>query len=443
MPERVDMGDIKADKSDIIGRARKEGGQLFREWFNRLDGAEKRGEPVAYVFVMGSVAEILRALDFHLVFPEINSLQTAVKKVSLDYLNKAEDYGYSPDVCSYVKADVGVALSDMQHPMATIPRPSLAVATNLCTTYIKWAEFWERFHGCPVFTLDFPGMRGIGWSPRPGDEAFKNDVVYMKGQLEELIELAERVSGKKFRLERLAEVLHNVNRLAAAWKEVLELNKARPAPFNAMTDGLNYMGILSSYRGTETAVTYMERVIEELHEKIRKRIGILDNEKFRLMFVGTSCYMAFSKFVKLFEDWGGVFVNAEYLAYAGGGLDQGIKYDLSRPLESLAEQLVLTGYQSMSNMFFSHDQIADTAEGWGADAVIYHTVKSCRTVSTSLADSREYVLRKRGIPSLLIESDLVDPRCWSEAQMKNRIDAFFESLQNQKILAEAGKAASS
>jgi len=35
------------------------------------------------------------------------------------------------------------------------------------------------------------------------------------------------------------------------------------------------------------------------------------------------------------------------------------------------------------------------------------------------------------MPSLYIESDLIDPRYWSDAQIKNRVDAFFESLQQR------------
>ena len=61
------MGD-----TTLVGRAAIEGGKLMRDWFTRLDGAAERGEQAAYVFVMGSFAEVLRAFDFHLVFPEIN-----------------------------------------------------------------------------------------------------------------------------------------------------------------------------------------------------------------------------------------------------------------------------------------------------------------------------------------------------------------------------------
>jgi hypothetical protein len=44
----------------------------------------------------------------------------------------------------------------------------------------------------------------------------------------------------------------------------------------------------------------------------------------------------------------------------------------------------------------------------------------------------------------LIESDIEDPRYFSEAQLRNRIDAFFESLEHKKIVraeAAAGGAA--
>ena len=120
----------------LVGRGAKEGARLFREWFQRLTEAPERGEQAAYVFVMGSLAEVLRVFDFHTVFPEINSLQTAVRRVAHEYLNAAEDYGYSPDICSYVKADLAMQLRGGDHPMGRIPKPSIAVYTNACNTYI-------------------------------------------------------------------------------------------------------------------------------------------------------------------------------------------------------------------------------------------------------------------------------------------------------------------
>ncbi len=43
-------------------------------------------------------------------------------------------------------------------------------------------------------------------------------------------------------------------------------------------------------------------------------------------------------------------------------------------------------------------------------------------------------MRHNDIPGLFIQSDLVDGRLWSDAQMKNRVDAFFEALASRKAL---------
>ncbi|NIP58260.1 MAG: 2-hydroxyacyl-CoA dehydratase [Gemmatimonadetes bacterium] len=66
------------------------------------------------------------------------------------------------------------------------------------------------------------------------------------------------------------------------------------------------------------------------------------------------------------------------------------------------------------------------------DGVVYHPVKSCRTVSTGLADSRKRLLEESDVLALYIESDMMDQRVVSEAQLKNRIDAFFEGLDSRK-----------
>jgi benzoyl-CoA reductase subunit B len=68
---------------------------------------------------------------------------------------------------------------------------------------------------------------------------------------------------------------------------------------------------------------------------------------------------------------------------------------------------------------------------------VYHPIKSCRTVSTGLADSRRALMARTNVPSLFIESDMMDKRVVSEAQLKNRIDAFFEGLATRKQAALA------
>ena len=57
--------------SSIIGRGNKDGNRLFREWYQELTTAPERHEHSAYVFVMGSLAELKEHAKIMTKFPEM------------------------------------------------------------------------------------------------------------------------------------------------------------------------------------------------------------------------------------------------------------------------------------------------------------------------------------------------------------------------------------
>ncbi len=419
----------------IVGRGNTDGARLFREWFTGLTAAAEAGRGGAYVFVMGSLVELLRTFDFPIVFPEINSLQTAVRRVAHEYLNEAEDQGYSTDICGYVKADVATQLRGGALPMGRIPKPAIAVYTNACNTYIKWAEIWERMYKIPTITLDVPGSRAAGAQTWPGNPDFENDRTYVLAQLRELIPVLERVSGVAFDIDRLREAMGHANTMNRMWRRVLELNGSRPSVFNALSDGTIYLGVANGFRGSPEGAAYFTDLVEELEYKSAHGIGTLTDERYRLLFIGVPCYPIFRRFTEMFTELGGTFVGSTYLRFASGGANRGFEYDLDHPLESLAEGLLIGTRDAMDNMFFQTEILIDMLDEMDADGLVYHPIKSCRTVSTGLADSRRALLAARDVPSLFIESDMMDRRVVSEAQLKNRIDAFFEGLASRRAQA--------
>jgi benzoyl-CoA reductase subunit B len=422
----------------IVGRGNHDGAALFRDWYVDLDETANQGGQSAYVFVMGSLNEILKTFDLPVVFPEINSLQTAVRRVAHEFLGAAEDYGYSPDICGYVKADVATQIKDGEHPMGRIPKPSIAVLTNACNTYIKWAEIWERMHKIPVVTIDVPGSREADGQTWPGDADFENDRRYIEAQLRELITVCEQVTKKKFDIDKLREVLAHANDMSRGWKRILELNANRPSLFNALTDGTIYLGVANGFRGTKEGAEYFNQLVEEMEYKAQHNIGTLTEEQYRLAFVGVPCYPIFRRFNEMFTESGGTFVNSTYLWFASGGTNTGFEYDVEHPIESLAEGVLISVRDAMDSMFHQDRVLDHMIDGYHIDGVIYHPIKSCRTVSTGLADGRRYLSEKRDIASLFLESDMMDRRVVSEAQMKNRIDAFFEGLASRRQQAKIG-----
>lgn len=438
-----------SDSRVLVGRGVYEGARLFRDWFDGLTEVAKRGESAAYCFVAGNLIEVLRSFDIPVTFPEINALQTAFRHVSREYIDEAEDYGYSPDICGYVKIGVAIQRRNGQHPMGLIPKPKLGLMNNYCNTFLKWGEIWERSFDTPVISLDYPMTRSAGEKPVPGTDKFNYEKAYIKGQIQETIETCEKITGKKFDMDKFRQILEWSNTVNRGWKRVVELNQNTPAIFNALTDGTVYLGIANAMRGTEAAAKYFDDLVEELEYRVAHGIGALEKgdngvqamkQEFRLALVGTPCYPIYAQFNAMFAKWGGVFVYSSYLDFASMGALTGYQYDLEDPLDSYAEGQLTMHCSGSDSVFHEADNLKRLAKDLKLDGVVFHPVKSCRTVSTGMADMRRVVSEDMGLPTLFIESDLVDPDVVSEAPMRNRVDAFFEGLisrRQQKLAASA------
>ena len=61
-------------QNEIVGRGARDGAELFRQWFSSLGETAEQGAQCAYVFVMGSMNEILKA--FVQWFWDIKNLMT-------------------------------------------------------------------------------------------------------------------------------------------------------------------------------------------------------------------------------------------------------------------------------------------------------------------------------------------------------------------------------
>jgi len=411
--------------------------KLFDQWYDEMAHAKENGRFIVYNWIGGNLRELFLAFDMINVYPEINSLQSGVKKQSLKFITAAEEYGYSPDVCGYVKADIGLYLYNMQHPRGRIPPPDLVFNNSICNTFIKWSEILNRLHGAPIATVDMPG-KPAQRDYRPGEEEYENQKRYVIKQLEEVIALCERITGKKFDPDKLAEIEAKTNRTADLFTQIIELNAHSPAPYEAMLDGLNFLGVMNAFRGTDEGIEYMEAALKEMEERVELGIGCGIREKFRLILDGTPCWPYMRKFAELFHLKDAVIVYASYIGATSGGWDMGFRFDTSHPLESLADFCLVWNTEKAGaiSLFDRLPSLRLWVPKYRADGVVFHSIKSCRAYSGAMADYREW-LQEEGIPALLIESDIVDPRYFSEAQIKNRVEAVLEALEQKKYYQAA------
>jgi benzoyl-CoA reductase subunit B len=407
------------------GRVHERSRQLMSAWMGELARAEADGVPTGALMISGNCVELLRACHILPMFPEVTALQNAIRKKSLPLILKAEQAGYSSDNCAYVKADIGLFLDGGMGPGRPIPFPTITVCNYVgCNVYVKWFEHLADLSGSRLFMLDVPFLRTA--EPSPGD------VRYVVSQLEELIALCQSITGKKFDLDYLREILGHAARAEAGYARCKHLTRHRPAPFDAYFDSINMMGPINVLRGTREAAEFFEEAVAEFEGLASQQLGPLSEERFRTVVEGPPPYPYYRSFRNLFTRWGAVAVQSTY-STVGGIWEWGFRHDPRRPLESIAEQMLRENLTNRS-ITARYGQIKRYVEEWQADALVIHSIKSCRLFSAGQGDMRDYFTRELGVPTLLVESDLEDPRYYAEAQLRNRIDAFFEALEHKKLV---------
>jgi benzoyl-CoA reductase subunit B len=400
--------------------------ELMVRWYTELDRAFDGGQPAIYLMVSGNCVELLRAFDILPVYPEINALQLAIRNQSLPALLKSEELGYATDNCGYVKADIGSYAMGNRTSMGTrLPKPALILCNYVgCNTYIKWFEHLSNLTKAPMYVLDIPFLRYA--------EPSLQDVQYVVKQLKEVVDLLEKITGKKLDLERLKSCVAQAREAEELWSQVKDYAKNKPSPFDAYFDSTTMMGPLYVYRGLEECVNFFQITLNELQERIRTGVGVVPTERFRIVVEGPPPYPHFRAFREMLAQWGACAVASTY-STVGGIWEFGFRHNPDQPFESIAEHM-LSHNAANRNLLQRYEQLHRYVKEYSADALVIHSVKSCRLFSAGQGDMREYFTKDLNIPTLLVESDLEDPRYFSPAQMRNRIDAFFESLEHKKFL---------
>jgi benzoyl-CoA reductase/2-hydroxyglutaryl-CoA dehydratase subunit BcrC/BadD/HgdB len=77
-------------------------------------------------------------------------------------------------------------------------------------------------------------------------------------------------------------------------------------------------------------------------------------------------------------------------------------------------------------------QVMEMVDKYGADGLVMHSNRSCKPYSLGQYDIQRIVQQKMGIPTVMIEADMVDERSFSEGQIETRIEAFIELLRGKQ-----------
>ncbi len=404
--------------------------------YKDLAAAHDQGRKIAATFVPGNLNELLMCFDFARRLPETDALQNGMRKKSGKMILDAERDGQSEDVCTYVKADLGMMLQGEIGPTGEkLPRPDLLLLSYTgCFTFMKWFELVRHKYGCETAMLHVP-YQGDG-------KITKNMVDYIVKQIKgTVIPTLERISGVKFDIDRLRQYLKESAKAEEDLVKVLESGKNRPSPIDGYFGAVYYIGpIFTAFRGTPQATQYYAALRKEIEQRVLEKKGPitpdgdLTRERYRLVVEGAPCWTNFRDFWKMFYDEGAVVVASTYTK-VGGVYDFGFRHDPDRPLESLAEYCL--GCMSNMNMSQRIDMICKYIDEYQADGLLINSIKSCNSYAAGQLLILREVEKRTGRPAAFIETDIVDPRYFSAANVKTRLDSYFQMI-DQKRATTAG-----
>ena len=405
--------------------------EMIARHFDRLAAAPETGAKCAYTFVPGNLTELLLSFDVLPVLPEINALQSAMRGKTAAYIATAEKLGHSEDVCTYVKSDLGMMKSGNIGPTGQrLPDPDLLLLSYTgCFTFMKWFELLRQEYGAPIVMLHVPYQADghITESMR----------TYVVEQLrDKVIPALERLTGRPYDEDRLREYLTRSAQAEEDLVWVLQSARNIPSPIDAYFGAVYYVGpIFSAFRGTRDAVDYYRALRNEIETRVRHRKGPvtldgeLAQERFRVVVEGPPNWTSFRHFWKMFADEGAVAVASTY-AKVGGVYDLGFRHDPSQPLETLADYCL--GCYTNLSLPSRIALIARYLEEYQADGFLINSVKSCNSFSAGQLHILREVETRTGKPGGFIESDLVDPRYFSAANIKNRLESYFQMLEQKR-----------
>jgi len=400
-------------------KATKEMGRIMAEYFYELNEAAKTGsQKIAWCTSVGP-AEILRTMGFLVHFPENHGAMLGASRLATEMIPEANAIGYSPDICSYLTADVGAylkgvtPLSKAYKGIEEVPKPDVLVYnTNQCRDVQDWFAWYAREFDVPL--LGIHTHRGVG-------DVGESHVQSMAKQMEALIPPLEDISGNKFDMQELKRVLGLSRQCSDLWKQVLDTASNVPSPLT-FYDGTIHMGPAVVLRGTQQAIDYYKLLLAELQERVADGVAAVEGEQFRIYWEGMPIWGRLSAHAKMFTA-----LNTCVLASTYCNSWIFTAFDPEDPFTSMARaytELFIVRADKAKEKY-----IKNMLDFFKVDGIIYHDAKTCPNNSNCRYGMPQRMEKESGIPSLIINGDLNDLRLVSDDQTKTNVEAFIEQLE--------------
>jgi benzoyl-CoA reductase/2-hydroxyglutaryl-CoA dehydratase subunit BcrC/BadD/HgdB len=370
-------------------------------------------------------AEIFAGFD-NVVYavPESHSAMCAGKGVGAVMCEKAENIGYSPDLCSYARIDIGnVTDGGKDSPTFGLPRPDLLVSnTNNCALLAKWFDVHHRTWDVPHFIMDIPFCY---------ESQRSRDLTYITRQMHDLIRLIETLSGQTFRPERFDEAVRHTWAGLREWKRFLKTAEHTPSPVTAF-DSFVHMAPILTLRGTPVLKDHFALLADEAEARLSDGRYPVEGESYRLFWDNIAPWHQLSKMSRRLASLNANIVGASYTSCIGtveGSFDL-YEWDGRDAFGYIAR--TMNAYMCPHGMNLRYESLKGAIEKLKIDGVIFASNRSCKPYSITQMDQQKRISDLFGVPAVMIDVDHADSRKYTEENVFLRITALLETIESRR-----------
>jgi benzoyl-CoA reductase/2-hydroxyglutaryl-CoA dehydratase subunit BcrC/BadD/HgdB len=280
-----------------------------------------------------------------------------------------------------------------------------AISSHICDGSKGVTHYFRERYQAREFILNIP---------------FKNNpenLEYIVKQFQALLDFIENYTQKKILPEKIQEALELSNAARAYWIKAFNLRKGIPL-FPGYLSLRNLFGatfLFGSQLGLDVAKAYYEQLLEfsqkqgAEHKKDKKRLlwihfaPLYNNKMMEYLEKELDCWIVMDITGYIYWD----------------------KYNLAEPFVSLARRTLAHFYlgepEDRSNLY------RRLIKDYAIDGVVHFMHLGCRAIPGSSALVRN-TAQAMNVPFLELVGDCIDPRGFSEQQMRIRLEAFKETL---------------
>lgn len=315
------------------------------------------------------------------------------------FIDKAEDEGIASTLCSYHKCFMGL----MQYPLLQDALMSMTTSTA-CDGNINTFRYLSQKNNTDLYVLDIPHHNTL------------ENKQYVVEQLEELIHILEDKTGMVYNENKLKEIIHRENLSHQYYLEYLSEEKHRYYP-NTLTLNL-YMALTSHLEiGTPKVLNLFEQFKEE----------VKDYPEFhghRILWVHLVPF--FQESIQECFD----LSEKNQIIVSDFTLDYVEQMDEDHPLDALAEKLINNYYNGDYQR--KVDYIGKLVDEYQIDGVVHMCHWGCKQSSGGVMLLKKE-MEKRHVPFLILDGDCLDRRNCQDGQIKTRLEAFIEILDQRGV----------